>query len=136
MSITVRDAMVPAESRRSDQPLSDALRLMDEKGFDQVPVTEGDDGPLCGVVSYRFMREDKISYKFGPAPNQPISESMRPIDQLPDGMVSESGDTPVDQDLLDYYYKNDFILVVNVQNHLQGIAQLWDVAHKLLTHSS
>ena len=135
MPLYVRDVMVPAESVRGDQPLQVALNLMAESSYDQIPVTEGDDGPLIGVISYRFLSEDRISYQFGPIPGEPTRDSMRPRSRMPEQMVSEGGNEVVDDELLRYYYKNDFILVVDSQGCVSGIAQLWDVANGLLHHA-
>ena len=79
MPLYVCDVMVPAKSVRGDQPLQVALNLMAESSYDQIPVTEGDDGPLIGVISYRFLSEDRISYQFGPIPGEPTRDSMRPV---------------------------------------------------------
>lgn len=132
MFLCVRDVMVRADGVRGDQPLRAALDLMAVNGYDQVPVTEGDDGPLIGVISYRFLSEDRISYQFGPVVGQPTRDSMRRLESLPAQMVDEGGETEVDDELLRYYYKNDFILVVDSKRCVTGIAQLWDIANGLL----
>ena len=132
MFLCVRDVMVRADGVRGDQPLRAALDLMAVNGYDQVPVTEGDDGPLIGVISYRFLSEDRISYQFGPVVGQPTRDSMRRLESLPAQMVDEGGETEVDDQLLRYYYKNDFILVVDSKRCVTGIAQLWDIANGLL----
>ncbi|MCQ3812568.1 MAG: hypothetical protein KTV68_18685 [Acidimicrobiia bacterium] len=75
--------MVRADGVRGDQPLRAALDLTEVNRYDQVPVTEGDDGPLIGPISYRFLSEDRIFYQFGPVVGQPTKDSMRRLESLP-----------------------------------------------------
>ena len=125
--------MVPAACVSGNEPLQIALDLMAERQYDQVPITQGKGGPLIGVISYRLMREDRVSYQYGPAPGQPSRSSMRNLLQLlEDGMVREGGHESIDTELMRYYYKNDFIIVVDSEERVEGIAQLWDIANGLL----
>lgn len=133
LALRIRDVMRTDVARVTDSAvLEDALAIMREKGYDQVPVEHSEDGTLVGVISARWLVEDDISTGPSAARKSIVRDVMRPTLKLPDGMVRLNGDDLVDDDdLEDYYRVHDFILIVDAEDKIKGIAQQWDVKHSV-----
>ena len=128
-ALRIKDVMeTSVVSVKDDDTLQVALEAMKENGYDQVPVEDGEDGTLVGVISTRWLVEDGIRTELSEAIFPRVCEVMRHRSKLPDGMVCLNGDEPIEsKDLDNYYRNNDFILVVDSEDKVSGIAQQWDV---------
>ena len=113
---------------KEDETLQVALEAMGKYGYDQVPVEDATDGTLVGAISTRWLIEDGIRAESSEASSTKAYEVMRHKSKLPEGMVRIGGNDPVACKAIDdYYFKNDFILVIDEEDKIQGIAQQWDV---------
>ena len=128
-TLLIKDVMKTDVVRvKNNDTLQVALEAMKENGYDQVPVEDSIEGTLVGVISTRWLVEDGIRTESSDALSLKACEVMRHTSKLPEEMLRLGGDDPVAcKALNDYYEKNDFILIVDKRDKVQGIAQQWDV---------
>lgn len=129
--LRIRDVMVEAQRVLASQSLRSTLDFMEHNHFDQAPVLDVEGGQLVGVVSHRFLSEDRVSARLGPMPHRAVRESMRKRDKLLPEMIGASGDDVIGADLMSFRYKHDYVLVEEPEGTL-SIASTWDVANGFL----
>ncbi|MFZ5815133.1 MAG: CBS domain-containing protein [Bacillota bacterium] len=105
---------VPVRSVRAESGLSDALRVMDEGGYGQVPVVEGD-----RPVKLLTERDARHALQLGRA-ERPVGELASPLPCLlaPEAPLSE---------VLQALQEQDSLLIVGPEGRLEGIITYWDV---------
>lgn len=128
-TLRIKDVMKTSVVRvKEDETLQVALEAMRDNGFDQIPVEDSTHGTLVGVISTRWLVEDGVPQESFGTSSPRACEVMRHKSKLPEGMVRLGGDDLVACKAIDdYYFNNDFILVVDEEDKIQGIAQQWDV---------
>ena len=99
-----------------DQPLADALQLMDRHGISGIPVVERDGGPLIGILTNRDVR-------FASDPNEPVRELM-----TKDGLVTvEEGADRAEAKRLLHQYRIEKLLVVDDRFRCIGLITVKDI---------
>lgn len=105
--------------------LDEAIKIIDDKGFDQLPViSDHESKHLVGALISRQIAIWVWAWK---GVNASVSEAMETpwegLDRDPQDKMSD--------ELLAYFRTHDFVVVVNDQQQVIGIVQLWDIARKL-----
>ena len=105
--------------------LADAIDIIDEKGFDQLPVvTDHESRHLVGAIT---SRQIAIWARDWAQSGASVSDAMEtPWDGLDRNPQDKMGD-----ELLEYFGTYDFVVVVDDQERVIGIVQLWDIANEL-----
>ena len=133
MGPTIYGAMVPEDEMlcvAADDPLVDAIGMMADAGFDQVPVVQ-DHGSkkLVGVVTHRHLVHAEIDRERAKVHRLVAMEgAIDPFNVK--GMVRRRNG-PISKSLLSYYHRHDFLIVVGRGDRVVGIVQLWDIAKEL-----
>ena len=128
-NITLGEMMVPDPvCVTRDTSLADAIGILDDRGFDQLPVvTDHASKQLVGALTSRQVAICWLRELAAEAPNATVSEAMKaPLD----GLIRNPQDEMSDE-LLGYFRTYDFVVVVDDQLRVIGIVQLWDVAQEL-----
>lgn len=124
---TLEQMMVPNPvCVNQEASLTEAIGIIDERGFDQLPVVFDDESKrLAGALTSRqiaIWARDWASVS-----GVTVGEAMEaPWDGLDGKPQDEMSD-----DLLDYFSTHDFVVVVDDQKRVIGIVQLWDIARDL-----
>ena len=98
-----------------DQPLADALAIMDRESISGIPVVARENGKLVGIVTNRDVR-------FASDPSQPISELM--TEKLV--TVGEGVDMEAAKQLL-HQHRIEKLLVVDTDEHCVGLITVKDI---------
>lgn len=122
----VSDVLCVAE----DELLTQAIEEMEESGYDQMPVVEDQiSRKLVGVVSARHLMHKGIDRKRAQAHRLRARDgAFNPFDVK--GMVRRRN-RPISKNLLNYYHRHDFLIVIGPDDRVVGIVQLWDIAREL-----
>ena len=99
-----------------DRTLADALALMEAHKISGIPVVEGRDGRLVGILTNRDVR-------FASEPQQPVSELMTKEDLV---TVTDAVDTDEAKRLL-HQHRIEKLLVVDGGNRLTGLITVKDI---------
>lgn len=95
--------------------LHDALQLMSHYGISGIPVVDGPDGKLCGIITNRDVR-------FASDPNQPVMELMtKDVITAPDGV------TPDEAKRLLHAHRIEKLLVVDDTYSCVGLITVKDI---------
>jgi len=95
--------------------LHDALQLMAQYGISGIPVVDGPDGKLCGIITNRDVR-------FASDPNQPVMELMtKDVITAPDGV------TPDEAKRLLHAHRIEKLLVVDETYSCVGLITVKDI---------
>lgn len=95
--------------------LHDALQLMSQYGISGIPVVDGPDGKLCGIITNRDVR-------FANDPNQPVMELMtKEVITAPDGV------TPDEAKRLLHAHRIEKLLVVDDTYNCIGLITVKDI---------
>ncbi|MDC0360826.1 IMP dehydrogenase [Alphaproteobacteria bacterium] len=95
--------------------LHDALQLMSHCGISGIPVVDGPDGKLCGIITNRDVR-------FASDPNQPVMELMtKDVITAPDGV------TPDEAKRLLHAHRIEKLLVVDDTYSCVGLITVKDI---------
>ncbi|MBT6312738.1 MAG: IMP dehydrogenase [Alphaproteobacteria bacterium] len=95
--------------------LHDALQLMAQYGISGIPVVDGPDGKLCGIITNRDVR-------FASDPNQPVMELMtKDVITAPDGV------TPDEAKRLLHAHRIEKLLVVDDTYSCVGLITVKDI---------
>ena len=106
--------------------LAEAIGIHDDRGFDQLPVvSDHESNRLAGALTSRqvaIWARDWASVS-----GVTVGEAMEsPWDGLDRGPQDE-----MSGELLAYFGTHDFVVVVDDQQRVMGIVQLWDIAREL-----
>jgi len=106
--------------------LAEAIGILDKRGFDQLPVVS--DHMSKQLVGALTSRQVAIwARDWASASGVTVGEAMG----TPwDGLARDRQDTMGDE-LLAYFSTHDFVVVVDDQQRVIGIVQLWDIAQEL-----
>lgn len=112
-------AVTDVKSVRPQDRVRDAFHLMDKRKVDQVPILD-DAGGYIGVVDFRRLR--LIRQDWGDVRVQDIEWNPPEPSEL-----LQSPSTPLD-DLFEYLFHNDFVLITEDGETIIGIVTINDVA--------
>lgn len=105
--------------------LDEAIKIIDEKGFDQLPVISDQESKrLVGALISRQIAIWVRDFEGAGASVGDVMET--PWEGLDRDPQDKMGD-----ELLAYFRTHDFLVVVNDQQQVIGIVQLWDIVRKL-----
>ena len=125
--ITLGQMMVPDPvCVTKDTLLAEAIDIIDDRGFDQLPVVlDHESKRLAGALTSRQVAI--WAREWASVSGVSVSEAMK----TPwDGIARKPQDRMSDE-LLAYFSTYDFVVVVDDQQRVIGIVQLWDIAQKL-----
>ena len=114
-----------------ENSLAEAIGILDDRGFDQLPVVSDlESNQLAGALTSRqiaIWARDWASVS-----GVTVGEAM----ETPwDGLHRKPQDK-MNEDLLAYFSTHDFVVVVDDQQRVIGIVQLWDIARELWNATS
>ena len=105
--------------------LDEAIKIIDDKGFDQLPViSDPESKQLVGALTSHqiaiWIRDFEGS---GASVSDVLETPWDGLDRRPQDEMSD--------ELLDYFSTHDFVVVVDDQQRVIGIVQLWDISREL-----
>ena len=126
---TLGQMMVPdPECLLEDDSLTEAIRKIEEYGYDQLPIVDNDESRrVVGVLTSRHLAIIGAGTLAQQAPLVTVRSVKEPAKAE---MLRSEGET-LSTELIEHFRTNDFVLVVEDGNRLLGIAQLWDIAQEL-----
>lgn len=133
--VTLGQLMIPGpECLFEDDSLIEAIRKIEEFGYDQFPVIDNEESRrVIGILTSRQLALIGAGTLARQAPLVTVRNVKEPLEAE---MLRGKGDA-LCAELIDYFRTNDFVLVVEDGNQLLGIVQLWDIVHELWNaHSS
>ena len=125
--VTLGQMMVPGPvCVTKTTPLAEAIGIIDERGFDQLPVVfDHESKQLAGALTSRqiaIWARDWASVS-GVSVSEAMETPWEGLDRRLQDKMSE--------ELLAYFGTHDFIVVVDDHQRVIGIVQLWDIAQEL-----
>ena len=127
--VTLGQMMVPGpECLLEDDSLMEAIRKIEEFGYDQFPVIDNEESRrVVGILSSRHL----ALIGAGTLAQQAPLVTVRSVKEPLKAEMLRSNGNALSTELIDYFRTNDFVLVVEDGNRLLGIVQLWDIAQEL-----
>ncbi len=126
---TLGQMMVPGpECLLEDDSLTEAIRKIEEFGYDQFPIVDNEESRrVVGVLTSRYLAIIGAGTLAQQAPLVTVRSVKEPVKAE---MLRSEGEA-LTTELIEYFGTNDFVLVVEDGNRLLGIVQLWDIAQEL-----
>lgn len=126
---TLGQMMVPEpECLLEDDSLMEAIRKIEEFGYDQFPVIDNEESRrVVGILSSRHLALIGAGTLAQQAPLVTVRNVKEPLK----AEMLRSTEDALSTELIDYFRTNDFVLVIEDGNRLFGIVQLWDIAQEL-----
>ena len=127
--ITLGEMMVSdPEFLLEDDSLAEAIRKIEDFGYDQFPIIDNDESRrVVGVLTSRYLAVIGAGTLAQQAPLVTVRNVKEPVK----AEMLRSEDEAFSDELVEYFGTNDFALIVEDGNRVVGIVQLWDVARKL-----
>ena len=122
---TLEEMMVPEPiCVTKETSLVEAIEIIDDEGFDQLPVVaDHESKQLVGALTSRQIAIAQVRGWAAEAPDASVAEVM----ETPWNGLDRSPQDTMSDELLEYFSTYDFVVVVDDQNRVVGIVQLWDI---------
>ena len=130
-SLTLGQMMISGQELEwlsEDDSLREAIRKIEEFGYDQFPIVDNEESRrVVGVLTSRYLAVIGAGTLAQQAPLVTVRNVKEAVKAE---MLCTEGDV-LSAELIEYFRTNDFVLVVEDGNRLVGIVQLWDIAAEL-----